>query len=116
MGFTLAEINEAIAGVIPEREAIVTSQKRLTWNDLTLRSRRLANLLCDAGLGCRRERRELEPWQSGQDHVGLYLYNGHEYLEAMLGAFKSRCAPFNVNYRYVDDELEYLFPTPERAR
>jgi fatty-acyl-CoA synthase len=27
----------------------------------------------------------------------------------MIGAFKSRAAPFNVNYRYVDAELEYLF-------
>ena len=41
--------------------------------------------------------------------MGLYLYNGNEYLEGMLGAMKARCAPFNVNYRYVDDELIYLF-------
>jgi fatty-acyl-CoA synthase len=26
----------------------------------------------------------------------------------MVGAFKARVAPFNVNYRYVDDELVYL--------
>ena len=45
----------------------------------------------------------------GQDHLALYLYNGHEYLEGMLGAFKARCAPFNVNYRYVEEELLYLF-------
>jgi len=41
--------------------------------------------------------------------VALYLHNGNEYLEGMLGAFKARAAPFNVNYRYVDEELEYLF-------
>ena len=26
----------------------------------------------------------------------------------MLGAFKARVAPFNVNYRYVAEELRYL--------
>ena len=61
------------------------------------------------GLGCRRERAGLQNWESGQDHVGLYLYNGNEYLEGMLGAYKARAVPFNVNYRYVDEELEYLF-------
>ena len=40
-------------------------------------------------------------------------YNGNEYLEGMLGAFKARCVPVNVNYRYVDEELVYLF---ENAR
>ena len=27
----------------------------------------------------------------------------------MLGAYKARAVPFNVNYRYVAEELEYLF-------
>src|SRR6188508_3725192 len=108
MGLTLAQINEAIADTIPDREAIVTSTRRLTWREFQLRSRRLANLLLDRGLGCHREREELEPCESGQDHVALYLYNGNEYLEGMVGAYKARAVPFNVNYRYVEDELAYL--------
>ncbi len=66
-------------------------------------------MLREHGLGCRIERSELDDWASGQSHVALYLYNGNEYLEGMLGAFKARCAPFNVNYRYVEEELLYLF-------
>jgi acyl-CoA synthetase (AMP-forming)/AMP-acid ligase II len=62
----------------------------------------------ERGLGCYRERSELANWESGQDHVALYLYNGNEYLEGMLGSYKARCAPFNVNYRYVERELAYL--------
>ena len=108
MPFTLPDINEAIAATIPDREAIVTATRRLTWRDLRLRTRRLANLLVDAGLGCHRERDALAPWESGQDHLALYLYNGHEYLEGMVGAFRARVASFNVNYRYVDDELVHL--------
>ena len=59
--------------------------------------------------GVHRERPALANYESGQDHVGLYLLNGNEYLEGMLGAFKARFAPVNVNYRYVADELCYLF-------
>ncbi len=109
MPITLAHINEAIAEAIPDREAIVTRDHRFTWRDLQLRSRRLAHVLREAGLGLRRERSELARWESGQDHVALYLYNGHEYLEAMGGAFEARAVPFNVNARYVDEELAYLF-------
>jgi acyl-CoA synthetase (AMP-forming)/AMP-acid ligase II len=106
--FAIGPINEALADTVPDREAIVTSTRRLTWRDLQLRSRRLANLLHAAGLGCHRERDQLQPWESGQDHVALYLYNGPEYLEGMLGGYKARVAPFNVNYRYVEEELRYL--------
>jgi fatty-acyl-CoA synthase len=105
----LAIIHEAIAAAVPDRECIVFRDRRLTWGQVTDRTRRLASVLRAHGLGCHREREGLEGWTSGQDHVALYLYNGNEYLEGMLGAFKARCAPFNVNYRYVDEELLYLF-------
>jgi fatty-acyl-CoA synthase len=109
MPFAFAELNEAIADRIPDREMIVTPARRLTWRDVQLRTRRLADVLARAGLGCRRERGDLQPWESGQDHVALYMYNGPEWIEGMLGCYKARTAPFNVNYRYVDDELLYLF-------
>jgi len=107
--FNLAEIHEAIAAAIPERECLVFRDRRLSWADVTDRTRRLADVFRRHGLGCHRDRSGLSNWDSGQDHVALYLYNGNEYLEGMLGAFKARAAPFNVNYRYVDEELTYLF-------
>ena len=42
------------------------------------------------------------------DHVGIHLYNCHEWIDAMLGLFKLRAVPVNVNYRYVAEELAYL--------
>jgi acyl-CoA synthetase (AMP-forming)/AMP-acid ligase II len=108
MDFNLAEIHEAIAAAVPERECIVHGARRLSWGEVDERSRRLANLLRARGLGEVRERDALAGWESGQDHLALYLYNGCEYLEGMLGAFKARVAPFNVNYRYVEEELLYL--------
>ncbi|MFZ1491332.1 MAG: acyl-CoA synthetase [Ilumatobacteraceae bacterium] len=107
--FTVGEVHEAIAATRPERECIVFRDRRLTWAEVTDRTRRLANYLNGRGLGCHVERSAgLEGHESGQDHLGIYLYNGNEYLEAMLGAFKGRVAPFNVNYRYVAEELTYL--------
>ena len=46
--------------------------------------------------------------RSGRTCVGLYAYNGNEFVEALLGAFAARVAPFNVNFRYVKSELQYL--------
>ena len=107
--FNIALTHEAVSEALADREILVWRDRRLTYADLTERSRRLATYLHRAGLGLRRERGELANHESGQDHVALYLYNGTEYLEGMLGALKARCASVNVNYRYVADELGYLF-------
>ena len=105
---SVAALHEAIAATRPDDECLVFRDRRLTWRTVTERTRRLANVLIDHGLGCRVERADLAGHDSGQDHLGIYLHNGNEYLESMLGAFKARVAPFNVNYRYVAAELRYL--------
>ena len=107
--WNLAYLHEALAAELPGRECLVFRDRRFDWSQVTDRTRRLAEVLRRHGLGCRVERTALANWESGQDHVALYLYNGNEYLEGMLGALKARAAPFNVNYRYVDEELVYLF-------
>ncbi len=108
MSFNLAEISEAIAAAIPERECLIFREHRFTWADFNARTRRLGNYLHGRGLGAHQDRSRLLNFESGQDHLGIYLYNCHEYLEGMMGSYKARVAPFNVNYRYVDDELVYL--------
>ena len=108
MAFNLAQVNEAVAAANPDRPAVIWRDRVLTYADLTDRSRRFANALAGRGIGAHRERQDLAGHESGQDQVALYLYNGNEYLEAMLGSFKARAAPFNVNYRYVAEELRYL--------
>jgi acyl-CoA synthetase (AMP-forming)/AMP-acid ligase II len=107
--FSIALTHEAVSETVPDREVLVWRDRRFTYAQLTERSRRLASYLHGRGLGVRTERSELQGHESGQDHVALYLHNGNEYVEGMLGAFKSRTAPVNVNYRYVEDELRYLF-------
>jgi acyl-CoA synthetase (AMP-forming)/AMP-acid ligase II len=106
--FNLPDVFDTVAGVHPERDCFAWGDTRLTFAQMADRSRRLGAYLRSQGLGAHRERGDLAGHESGQDHVGIYLYNGNEYLEAMLGGFRARVAPFNVNYRYVADELLYL--------
>lgn len=106
--FNLALINEAVSAAVPDRTAIIHRDRRLTYAEVASRSRRLANFLLSHGITIRQERDGLENWQSGQDHVALYMFNCPEYVESMLATWKARAAQFNVNYRYVREELEYL--------
>ena len=98
----------AVARAVGARDAIVSGDRRLTYAQLHGRSERFAAVMRAHGLGVRQERPALPPWESGQDMVGLYLLNGAEYLEGTLGGYAARVAPFNVNYRYVSEELAYL--------
>ena len=96
MTFNLADLFESVADTIPDRNAIVCSERRLSFSELDERATRLANYWAGLGIG-------------HGDHVGLQLRNGSEFLEAMLAAFKLRAVPINVNYHYVEGELEYLY-------
>lgn len=95
MEFNLADLFESVVDAVPEREALVCGDRRLTYKELDERATRLAHHLTSVGV------------QQG-DHIGLYLYNGTEYVEAMIACFKIRAVPVNVNYRYVERELQYL--------
>ncbi|MGQ0573870.1 MAG: AMP-binding protein [Pseudonocardia sp.] len=106
--FTLFGVVEATAAAVPGRAAVVHRGGTLTYARLVERARRLARLLGDRGLGIRRERAGLAGHECGQDMLAQYLHNGPEYVEGMLGAYRARVAPFNVNYRYVAGELRYL--------
>jgi 3-oxocholest-4-en-26-oate---CoA ligase len=112
-----AALHQAIAAAVPDRECIVApavgtdgTHRRLTWRQVTDRTCRLAGVLAGAGMGLRGDPRPEAgvAWESPHDHVALYLHNGPEYLEGMLGAWKARCAAINVNYRYVAAELAYV--------
>ena len=108
MQYNFAALFAGIAAEMPDRECIVFRDRRLSYRDVADRVNRLANLLLAHNVTLHRPRSALEPWESGQDHVALYLYNGNEYVEGMLGAATARAASFNVNYRYVEAELAYL--------
>jgi acyl-CoA synthetase (AMP-forming)/AMP-acid ligase II len=112
-----AALHGAVAAVVPERECVVARDRRLTWREVTDRTCRLAGILAGAGLGLRRDPGPGagDPWESPHDHVALYLHNGPEYLEGMLGAWKARCAAINVNYRYVASELAYVLRDSDAA-
>ena len=93
--FNFADVWEAVVDRVADREALVYRDRRLTYAEIEARANQLAHYMADHGVGV-------------GDHVGLYLMNCPEYVEAMLAAYKLRAVPINVNYRYVQDELRYL--------
>lgn len=108
MDFNLGDVSEAVAAAIADRDAIIQGERHISYAQLNERTRRLANYLLDRGLRVAAERDGLAGWESAQPHLALYLHNCPEYLEGMIASYKARVAPFNVNYRYVAEELRYL--------
>jgi acyl-CoA synthetase (AMP-forming)/AMP-acid ligase II len=95
MEMHFATIWESFADLIGDTVAIKHGDNALTWAQYDERSARLATAMAESGLG-------------ENSKIGLYLFNGNEYLEAQYAGFKIRGVPINVNYRYLDDELWYL--------
>jgi 3-oxocholest-4-en-26-oate---CoA ligase len=106
--FTVPAVAKAVAAAIPDRDLVIRGERRYSYAQLIERSNRLAAYLRSRGLGCHTERSALAGHEVGQDLLGLYAYNGNEFVEGLLGAFQARVAPFNVNFRYVKSELQYL--------
>ncbi|MCV7300598.1 acyl-CoA synthetase [Mycobacterium barrassiae] len=106
--FTVPAALETVAAVIGDRDYVVQGNRRYTYAQILERSNRLAAYLHSRGLGVKTERSALAGHEVGQDLLGIYAYNGPEYIESMLGSWRARVAPFNVNYRYVKNELHYL--------
>lgn len=109
MEYNLADLFESVVDAVPDREALLYvdhpgtgAELRLTYAELDAAANRIAHHLIDAGI------------RPGE-HLGLHLYNGVEYLQTVLGALKARIVPVNVNYRYVEEELVYLYRDADLA-
>lgn len=92
----LADIFETIASIVPDQTALINAGTRRSWRTFEDRAARLANALVSA-------------WIRPNAKVAIYGNNSSAYLEAQLAVFKARAVPINVNYRYVEHELRYLF-------
>ena len=101
-GLNIADIFETVVATVPDKPALVVrtgdghNEVRLTFAELEARVNRLAHALLRLGVRV-------------GDHIGTHLYDGNQYIEATLAAYKVRAVPVNVNFRYVDEELTYLF-------
>ncbi len=95
-GWNFAELWERIAERFPEADAQVQGTRRISWREFDRRADGVAQHLLDGGA-------------EHQDKVALYLYNAPEYMEGAFAAYKAGLVPVNTNYRYLDDELAYLW-------
>jgi fatty-acyl-CoA synthase len=95
-GWNFADAWEVVARQVPDAQAQVQGDRRVTWGEFDRRANGVARLLLDRGA-------------AEQDKVAQYLHNCPEYLESMFAAFKAGLVPINTNYRYADEELIYLW-------
>ncbi len=93
--FNLADLFEVVVDTVPERLALVAGAARLSYRQLDERANRFAHHLTDHGIA------------TGA-HVGILARNRAEWVESMIGCFKARTVPINLNYRYVPPELRYV--------
>lgn len=91
-----ADVFDTIASLVPDQIALINGDTHRSWRDYEDRSARLANALVAAGL-------------KPDAKTAIYAHNSSAYLEAQYASFKARTVPINVNYRYVEHELTYLF-------
>lgn len=96
MKWHFADIWEIIADTIPDNIALIHEGMQRTWSDYEARASRLAQVFTD---------HQLKP----DAKVAIFAYNCPEYLETQFATFKFRGCPINVNYRYFESELLYLF-------
>ena len=99
LGDILDALGEALG---PEDAALIHGDRVISWPEMTARSNRLARALLARGA-------------VHGDKAGFYLRNQIEYMEALAACFKARLVHVNVNYRYLDDELAYIFDNSDAA-
>jgi acyl-CoA synthetase (AMP-forming)/AMP-acid ligase II len=96
VALNIADLAEHAIDAVPERVALICGDEKLTYAELEDKANRLAHYLIDRGV-------------KKDDKVGLYCRNRIEIVIAMLGIVKAGAILVNVNYRYVEGELRYLF-------
>ncbi|MEV6302362.1 acyl-CoA synthetase [Actinoplanes sp. NPDC051861] len=100
MAANIADLFEHAVDAFPDRVAVACGERELTYAQLEDAANRLAHFLRDHGLG-------------KGDHIGLYAGNSIEAVVSMIAVYKLRAVVVNVNYRYVENELQYLFADAE---
>ncbi|WP_019872495.1 acyl-CoA synthetase [Salinispora oceanensis] len=98
----IADLFEHAVDAFGDRPAVFLGEQAISYPELEERANRLAHFLRDRGV------------RPG-DHVGLYAGNSIEAVVAMIAVFKVRAAVVNINYRYVENELRFLFADAELA-
>ena len=103
MQWNLADLFDLVAETVPERLALAhgVSGVARSWRELAARSNALA--------------RHLQRLHAPGEKLAVYSHNRPEFVEALLGAMKARLVPVNVNYRYREDELVYLFDNSDAS-
>ena len=102
--WSLSAAHDVVAAAVPDATCW-SGSRRGAATPRSSGGREVSRVPAAHGLGVRRERSELARWECGQSPVALVIYNRREYVESMLGCFRARAVPFNVNHHYTPAEL-----------
>ena len=95
--WNLGDILDAIEPAMPkDAPALIHGDRIITWPEMSVRSNNLARNLRERGAG-------------DGAKVAFYMRNRPEYGELMAACFKGRLTHVNINYRYVPEEVFYIF-------
>jgi len=95
MTLNISDIFERVVDAVPDDIALIGGRSRLSYRELDERANRLAHHLVAKGV-------------TPGSFIGVLARNRVEWLETMIGCFKCRAVPVNLNYRYVSHELRYV--------
>lgn len=96
MSINLADCFEGLADTLGDREAIVFEGQRRTYAQLDEEANQVGNFLMSIGVG-------------HNDHVAMHMRNCLEFFNGLVGTLKVRAVPVNINFRYTQAELVYLY-------
>lgn len=94
-GFHFASLFEQVARRVPEREAVVQHDARLTFAELNDAADAVAQCLVDCSV-------------AAGDRVGVGSTNRWEMLAALIGICKAAAIPFALNPRYTPPEIRHI--------
>ncbi|WP_290706499.1 AMP-binding protein, partial [Gordonia sp. UBA5067] len=102
MKFNLADVFETVADAVPERVVLSYEGNQTTYAEMDRQANQVAHFFASRGIGA-------------DDKVALFLKNSPEHVQTLIATIKLRAVPVNVNYRYTDAELEYIFDNSDAA-
>src|SRR3954453_18091223 len=96
MAYNIADLFEHAVDAFPDRVAVACGDRELTFAQLEDRANRVAHPLSQQGV-------------APAAPAGVSPRNSVETVVTLLAIYKLRAVAININYRYVENELRYLF-------
>jgi 3-oxocholest-4-en-26-oate---CoA ligase len=104
--WALADVFDVASAAAGDRVALVWRDQRQSFRQTQARIDALASFIAAKGFGPLPG--AAERWQCPHDRVAVLMHNRPEHVEALVGCWRARVVPFNVNCHYTPHEVADL--------